>query len=254
MIMGACPGLALLVVLAFPSPSHAIWLRWEIVGGAAGYRFLEGKAIGLTLYNQRYGVGIGSYLYEVKKHGWDIGRVGLSDASGHLLDSFGPVNIRLALKSYEGLPLVTGPLRELRADHTINRLEAYLDYSGWGHLSNFSEARLNEQSELARFDVEGRLPVRYFNYGLRLDCGSTLGVSVGRLDFKTQAVGQYQSRSSGQWYGLVHLFLGATLGDSIGGNVSYIVRDGWDALSSLLGRRSYIRETIRGKRRPVNLK
>lgn len=174
--------LTLLMLPVATSQAAAVWGRAEFLGGDVGTAYVGARLLDLSIYHQRYGMGIGTSLVDGRLHGWDIPRRGAPDASGHILSGIGPINAFVALKSWEGIPFFIG---DYEAHPTVGRIEAYGSYCGWGRMWGFTEEAPNSLGEPERQRVGGGVPASYWDYGLRLDIGAYWGIAAGRFAFQT---------------------------------------------------------------------
>lgn len=212
-----------LAILLLVSPAEGAWKRYEVIDAGVASAFQRLGAGEAALYHSRYGFGIGTRIGEARFGAWDVRRMGLPDASAHVLSSWFPVSGYLALKSWRGGRMITPPRAE-----SLGRVELYGTLSRWGRLWGFTAARPDLLGDLERVRVRGAVPASYLDYGIRYDHGNFVSLAVGRFEFSTDERGSFRPRaSSSRWYGEIRAYLGGTCGDSVGGNMGNLLRDPW---------------------------
>jgi hypothetical protein len=235
------PALAGALVCALAAPAGAVIWKGEIMDVEAGHAFVGFRLLDTAIYEPVTGLGIGTNPFEIKRFGWDLRRANRGpDVSGHNLVTVAPVNLYWIIHDWEGSPA-------LFSDHagslTVGRLEAFGSYSNWSSLQDLTEVvGVSYDGTNKRGPVQGSVPAKYLNYGVRWDYGKWVGVNLGRLELRTRRNGVYLERYSAQWYLSGQVYFGATFGtkdDAVGGGMLYLVRSGWTRFANLFRCRSW---------------
>lgn len=92
--------LAALFFTLLVAPSYAIWIRMDGIGGEGGTSHIGVSALDFGIYHGRYGIGLGTAAYELRRGRWDVDRPGQSGAAGRVWDVILPVKAYVALRSW----------------------------------------------------------------------------------------------------------------------------------------------------------
>jgi hypothetical protein len=222
-----------LALLLAAAPSRAAWTRSEWLGLYAGNGHWGARVLDFSIYESRYGLGVGLAALDIKAGGWDAPRAGLRDASAHYFLLPVPLRAQLALHSWKGGVHFYDTV--YKADRAIGRLELFGSYCGWASQSDFTERRPNILGDPEKVNIPGSLRATVTEYGLRADMGRSFWASVGRMEFRTRAAGQFRARYGSTWYGQVGYYIGVTRGDDYGGGAWRLPLDAWDWLRGVFG-------------------
>lgn len=233
MIPRAAAAALLAAAVLVPARAGAVVWKGELFDFEAGHAYVGFRLLDLAIYEPVTGLGIGTNPFEVKRKGWDVRRPGRPDASGHNVITVAPVNLYAIVYSREGEPAM---FSDYWGSLTLQRVELFASYSNWSSLGDFTEVGTDILGERTRVPVEGSVPARMINTGVRWDYGKYAAASVGRLELKTRRSGPFLERYSAQWYVAGQMYFGATFGskdDFAGGGLYYLVRSGWAGLKHL---------------------
>lgn len=223
-----------LVACLIPARAAALVWKGELFDVEAGHAYIGFRVLDFAIYEPVTGFGIGINPFELKRSAWDVRRPGLPDASGHNIITMPALNAYAILYSREGEHTYLGFHND--GSLTLQRVELFGTYSNWSTLGDFTEGGTDILGDQKRFRVDGTVPARMINAGVRWDYGKFLGVSLGRLELKTRRSGPFLERYSAKWYLAGQFYFGATFAtkdDFAGGGLFYLARSGWAGLKHL---------------------
>lgn len=227
-----CKALRLLVALALlASPASAAWDRVEYFGGYAGNGYWGVDLLSAGIYHDRYGVGVGTKLADLRLQTWDLPRKGRPDASSHGMVIPFPLEARVVLASWEGKPYQD----YLSFESSNGRVELKGWYCPWTIFSDLTDVQPGVIGATERDPVYGVAYGTTWDAALSFDAGKLWAVEAGRFEFKTREDGVFRSRQDGRWYAQGRFYLGRTHGRTIQSTPLNILHDVGKKLCRLFG-------------------
>lgn len=230
--IGCWKAASLAGLVALTAAKASAWDRFEPVGYFAGNGHMGLRLVDYGIYSARYGVGVGTRLADVRLDAWDIPRQGRPDASAHGIVVIAPLEVRVALRSWEGKPYIEGT----SAESSIGRIELHGWYCPWARFGLMSEVQTDILGIERRAFLNDSVSAEVWDYGLRYDAGRLWYVGVGRFEFRTRNSGPFRSRRDGRWYGVASLYFGRTHGKTVGGTPWNLLRDAGFKVCRAFGR------------------